>query len=116
MCPRCKSRLYSVPRDRPLELGHGHGIDEVLAPHRGEILRIAQRYGARNVRVFGSVRRREAHAKSDVDLLVDWIGPSNRLHLQVALSVLLNRDVDVVSPSRLRWSVAPAVLREAVPL
>jgi predicted nucleotidyltransferase len=38
---------------------------------RNEILEIAARYGASNVRVFGSVARGEDTEKSDLDLLVD---------------------------------------------
>jgi len=56
VCPRCKSHLYTVPRIQPVGLGKGPGIEELLGPHRAAILRIAREHGARNVRVFGSVR------------------------------------------------------------
>ena len=49
-------------------------IAELLEKKKGEILRIAARHGARNVRVFGSVARGEARPESDVDLLVE-VGP-----------------------------------------
>ena len=38
---------------------------------RQEILAIAARHGARNVRVFGSVARGEAKPESDIDILVE---------------------------------------------
>ena len=38
---------------------------------RKEILKIAAKHGARNIRIFGSVARGEARADSDVDFLVD---------------------------------------------
>lgn len=38
---------------------------------RDQILEIAERYGARNVRIFGSVARGEDTRRSDLDLLVD---------------------------------------------
>ena len=38
---------------------------------RDQILEIAARYGASNVRVFGSVARGEDTERSDLDLLVD---------------------------------------------
>jgi predicted nucleotidyltransferase len=44
-----------------------------LRARREEILRVAARHGASNVRVFGSVARGEADAKSDVDFLVDIV-------------------------------------------
>lgn len=36
------------------------------------IARLGHQYGARRVRVFGSVARREERADSDVDFLVDF--------------------------------------------
>jgi hypothetical protein len=39
------------------------GIEELLLPLKEEILRIAAKYGAYNVRVFGSVPRGEAIAR-----------------------------------------------------
>ena len=45
--------------------------NELLQEKREDILRIATRRGASNVRVFGSVARGDADPKSDIDLLVD---------------------------------------------
>lgn len=47
------------------------GIDELLREKREEILKIAAKHGAYNVRIFGSVARGEATADSDVDFLVE---------------------------------------------
>lgn len=119
MCPRCKSRLWDTPKLRPVRLGKGLGIEEVLGPHRSEILDLARRMGARKVRVFGSVRRREADSKSDVDLLVDWrrgVSPLAAPRLAIALRSLLGRTVDVVEVDHLPWSVRPFADAEAVPL
>jgi hypothetical protein len=118
-CPRCKSQLWDRPRLRTIRLGNGQGIEEILGPHRGEIMRVARRLGATRVRVFGSVRRREADARSDVDLLVEWkrgTSPLATVDLQVALRRLLGRRVDVVEADRLHWSIRPHALAEAVPL
>ncbi len=46
-------------------------LQELLQAKREDILRTASKYGAFNVRVFGSVARGEADEKSDIDLLVD---------------------------------------------
>ena len=40
-----------------------------LHKKRQEILHIGERYGAHNIRVFGSVARGEDQPESDVDLL-----------------------------------------------
>ena len=45
-------------------------LPEFLEANREDILRIAARHGASNVRLFGSLARGDAAAGSDVDLLV----------------------------------------------
>jgi predicted nucleotidyltransferase/DNA-binding XRE family transcriptional regulator len=91
-------------------------LDE-LRRRRDEILMIARRHGAVNVRVFGSVVRDEAGAGSDVDFLVDMeVGHSllDRAGLLVDLRDALGSDVDVATESSLRGRVRDRVLKEAV--
>ena len=45
-------------------------LDDVRA-HRDEIVRVGERFGVRNIRVFGSVARGTSHQDSDLDLLID---------------------------------------------
>ena len=119
MCPRCKSRLWNVPRIREASQGEGQGVEEILTPHRGEILRLAHRFGATNIRVFGSVRRGDADEKSDVDLLVGWRAGVSLLDsagFRIALTDLLKRKVDVVDERYLHWAIRPQVIAEALPL
>jgi predicted nucleotidyltransferase len=80
---------------------------------------VLKKYGVKEVRVFGSVRRREASTLSDVDLLVDNLPGASLLdvaHLKNELRRLLGRPVDVVEEETLPWSMRPHVLAEAVPL
>lgn len=95
------------------------GIDELLKEHREEILRIAARHGARNVRVFGSVARGEADEKSDIDVLVELESGRSLLDLGglwSELNDLLGGNVDVVTVNGLRERIRERVLKEAVPL
>lgn len=119
MCPRCKSRLWDTPKVHPITLGEGLGIPEVIGSHRARVLALARKYGAQRVRVFGSVRRRGASERSDVDLLVDDLPRASLLdhaRLEIELAKLLGRTVDVVEERSLPWSIRPQVLAEAVPL
>ncbi len=119
LCPRCKSRLYHVPKISPVVLGNGLGIPEVVAPHRQQVLRLAARYGIRRMWVFGSVRRREATAKSDLDLLVEWSRPVSVLDvagLRIELRNALGRNVDVVDRHAMHWALDPQIEAEKVPL
>jgi predicted nucleotidyltransferase len=94
------------------------GVKE-LQSYRDAIIRIAARYGALNLCVFGSVARGEARPDSDVDFLVDMEPGRSLLDvggLLVELQELLGRPVDVVTRNGLRDRIRDRVLREAVPL
>jgi predicted nucleotidyltransferase len=94
------------------------GIEELLS-HRDEILRIAERHGASNIRVFGSIVRGEAGPESDVDLLVDLERGRSLLDhaaFMIELEALLSRRVDVATARGLKPRVREQVLEEAVPL
>ena len=106
------------PRQRALTIPH-MVADEMLNSRREQILRIAERRGAKNLRVFGSVARGEAGPDSDVDFLVD-LEPGRSLldlgGLLMDLQDLLGRKVDIVTPKGLHWYVRDRVLKEAVKL
>ena len=94
-------------------------IEEVIKEKREDILGIAARHGARNVRVFGSVARAEAGRDSDVDFLIE-LEPGRTLldhaALYLELKQLLGCEVDVVTERGLRPSIRERVLREAAPI
>ncbi len=94
-------------------------IYDRLRENREEILRIAEKYGAKDVRIFGSVARGEADEKSDIDFLVR-LEPGTTLlrHAAVVreLTRLLGCNVDVVSERGLRERIKDRVLREAAPI
>lgn len=94
-------------------------VDELLREKREEILRIAERHGARNVRVFGSAARGEAGETSDIDFLVDpdpEISLLDRISLKLDLEDLLGRPVDVLTETSIYWLLRRRILKEARPL
>lgn len=94
-------------------------LPEDIWERRAEILRLADRRGAHNVRVFGSALRGEAGPNSDVDLLVDLDADRNLLDLgglQMDLEELLNRPVDLKTEASLRQDIRERVVREAISL
>lgn len=101
-------------------MSHGLGINDLIGDKRQEILRLAQKHGANNVRIFGSVARGEAGPDSDIDILVEWdmsrISAWGGAGLDIELRELLGRDVEVVSPDDLHWFIRNRVLQEAVSL
>lgn len=89
---------------------------ESLRARRDDILRIAIRHGAHNVRVFGSVARGEATEDSDVDFLVstsESTSPWFPAGLVVDLEDLLGYRVQVVTEEGLYWLLRERILNEA---
>lgn len=94
-------------------------VYELIAKKRPEILALAEKYAVKNIRIFGSVARREATKKSDIDFLVEFPqGTSLLTHaaFQRELAELLGRDVDVASSRGIHENFRQIVLQEAVPL
>ena len=94
-------------------------MSRLIQEKREDILRLAAKHGARNVRLFGSVARGEAAEGSDVDFLVD-AGPDTSPWfpggLLVDLEKLLGCKVDIVMEQALHWYIRDKVLREARPV
>ena len=91
----------------------------LLRTRRQEILAIAARNGAVNVRVFGSVARGENRPDSDIDFLVNLEAGRSLLDLARLLrelQSLLDTKVDVVTEAGLRARIKDQVLQEARPL
>jgi predicted nucleotidyltransferase len=97
----------------------GMFLDE-LRSRRHEIAALGRRFGARRIRIFGSVARGEDGAGSDVDFLVDlpygYDLFAQRLALADELAALCRRPVDVVPEHELNRHLRESVLREAVEL
>jgi predicted nucleotidyltransferase len=91
----------------------------LLRQKREKVLETAARYGASNVRVFGSVARGEADASSDIDFLVNMEAGRSLMDLGgllVELQELLGAEVDVVTEKGLRPRIREQVLKDAIPL
>ena len=92
---------------------------EELKAYREEILVIAKRHHAPNIRVFGSVARGESTEDSDVDFLVD-VAPEQSvldlISLIYDLSDLLGCKVDVAQSTVLNPLMRDEVLKDAISL
>jgi len=94
-------------------------LGELLKEKHKDILSIAAKYGAHNVRVFGSLARGEADEQSDIDFLVEMEPGRSLLDLgglQAELEALLGCPVDVVTEKSLKARIRGRVLAEAVPV
>ena len=92
---------------------------ETLRVKSTQIHAIAAKHGAGNVRVFGSVARGDVRPESDVDFLIDVIGPTSPWFpggLLSDLEDLLGRPVDIVISRSLNPSIRESVLQDAVAL
>lgn len=82
-------------------------------------MKLAAKYGAGNVRIFGSVARGEAGPESDIDFLID-LEPGRTLFdlggLLYELRELLGVPVDVIPEDGLRENIRSNIVREAIRL
>ena len=93
--------------------------NSLLQKYRAEILALARRHGAKNVRVFGSLARGEGNEDSDLDLLVTLEEGRSLLDLvglKQDLEDLVHRPVDVVTERALSPYLRDRVLSEVIPL
>ena len=94
-------------------------LDQLLKDKREDILEIAAKQGAKNVRVFGLVARGDAGPDSDIDFLVE-MEPGRSLFdmggLLIDLQELLGCDVDVVSDRGIKPRIREQVFKEVIPL
>ena len=85
-----------------------------LKEHRSEL---RDRFGVKELLLFGSVARDEAGPMSDVDVLVEFDGPADFdrfMGLKLYLEDVLSTRVDVVTKTGLRSRLRSSVERDAV--
>jgi predicted nucleotidyltransferase len=90
-----------------------------IAERREEILALASRYGAHDLRIFGSVARGDQRDDSDLDIIARFdLGRSlfDQGGLLMDLQDLLGIKVDLISESGMRPRFRDHVMKEAVPL
>jgi predicted nucleotidyltransferase len=95
------------------------GIPEIIQDRKEQILVLAAKYGASNVRIFGSVANGTADDNSDIDFLVDLEKGRSLFDLGgllMDLQELFNRKVDVVTENGLHWYIKKRILNEAKPI
>jgi uncharacterized protein len=94
-------------------------LEYLRQERRKEILKLADKHGMTNIKIFGSVARGEDRPDSDIDFLVT-VEPGRSLTDRCAfwndLEDLLERKVDVLNEKGLYWFTKPSILAEAKPL
>ena len=91
--------------------------DEVLNVLRAHKPILSQRFGVRELALFGSFARDQATDTSDVDILVQFDAPLNwqrYFGAQGYLEDLLGRRVDLATDQDLRVEIRPYVEREVI--
>ena len=89
-------------------------IKEILEKHKEEL---RDRYGVKEIGLFGSLVRGEMKKDSDVDILVEFerpIGLFKFLELEEYLGNLIGRKVDLVSKKALKPHIGRYILKEVI--
>ena len=91
-------------------------LREILAFKRTEIIELARKHGASQIRIIGSVARGEERPDSDVDFLVTWEPWTSLLDcaaLTLDLERVLGHKVDLASDGWVRPDLRESVYRDA---
>ena len=94
-------------------------IESVRSILRGELPLLADRYGVASLGLFGSTVRGEAHAGSDIDILVRFDhtpGLLRFIELENHLTDLLGVRVDLVMADALKPHIGRRIMAEVVPI
>jgi uncharacterized protein len=93
-------------------------LDEITAVLQQHLPDLRQRYGVRNLWLFGSYVRAEQTENSDLDVLVTFDNPRLSLiqfiQLELELSKLLGMKVDLVEREGLKPTIGQYVIEESV--
>lgn len=90
-----------------------------IKSQKDRISELADRYGIRNIRVFGSYARGNADENSDLDLLVtidEDRSLLDRIGFMHGVEDILHIKVDVVNENALHHFIRDAVIKEGMPL
>jgi hypothetical protein len=84
---------------------------------RERLAEFCRRHGVAKLSLFGSILRDDFGPESDIDVLVEFRGPTPSLFdlggMQVELSELFGREVDLKTPGFISRHFRDQVLREA---
>jgi len=96
-----------------------YSLQQLRTRYKSQILQLATHYGARNVRLFGSVARGDMQTESDIDFLVEFEPQRSLLDqggLLMDLQDLLGCKVDVVDENALRPRFRQQIQKDIVTL
>ncbi|OIP68167.1 MAG: hypothetical protein AUK48_16160 [Oscillatoriales cyanobacterium CG2_30_44_21] len=100
-------------------MSHKTNLKTNLFNNRDSILSLAQKYGVRNIKVFGSVSRGQETNISDIDLLIEMDEERSLLEFvafQQAVEDLLKCKIDLAEPNTLHPLFKAQILEEAIAL
>jgi uncharacterized protein len=92
-------------------------LQEFRDTYKSQVFDLAKKYGAHNVRIFGSLARGEMKDNSDIDFLVEFEEQCSLFDqggLLMDLQDLLNCKVDIVDEQAMRPRFREQILKEAI--
>jgi uncharacterized protein len=96
-----------------------NSLSQRLKAAREQVLAVARRHGACNLRIYGSVARGQDRPGSDLDLLVDLEQGCSLLEviaLRQELEALLNCQVDLAEAHQLHPFIRDQIIAQATAL
>ncbi len=94
-------------------------LTEITRTIQNVLPELRQKYGVRDLWLFGSYVRAEQDSESDLDILVEFDEPPTLFQficLQTQLEEILNMPVDLVMKSTLKPEIGKRILAEMMPV
>ena len=92
---------------------------EELRKFKPQIEEFADKYGVKNIRVFGSVVNGDANDESDVDFLIEMEDGRSGFDMggfYENTKNLINKEIDVVTANMIHKNIRREILKRAEPL
>lgn len=78
---------------------------------------LKERYNVKSLGIFGSIARNEANEESDIDIVVEFespIGFLDFIRLEIFLTKILQRKVDLISKKAIKPVLKESILKEVI--
>ncbi len=91
--------------------------EEIIQAINSQLPFLKDRYNVKNLGIFGSIARNEGKEESDIDIVVEFespIGFLDFIRLEIFLSKILQRKVDLISKKAIKPALKESILKEII--
>lgn len=91
--------------------------EKIIQTINAQLPFLKDRYNVKSLGIFGSVARNEGKEESDIDIVVEFespIGFLDFIRLEIFLTKILQRKVDLISKKAIKPVLRESILKEVI--